>query len=134
MAGRTRRKYQTDANHIFYVQLDSRNDVLGIAGTEPDGGATENITLKVAGNKNEVGLHPRYALFARKIGGADGGAINAEEDPQTPAELGYVQTAAAYKKIPLLTKAAGDALTSTTSIVLGSETFTFVKVVDERRV
>jgi hypothetical protein len=117
-----RRKYQTDAGNIFYVLVDERPAVTGISGASPAGALTEEMTLRVTANSKAFGLHPRYALFARTIGSQDEPSNN----------LSYSTAASAYKRIPLLTPAAGNALSEDTTITLDGVVFGWVRNVRER--
>lgn len=134
MAGFTKKKYQADSGNIYYVRLDSRNDVLAVAGAEPGGAVTEDMTLVVSRSSRSFGLHPRYAVFSRPLGGGLGQGTNTEEDPLTNDELGYVTEGKAYKYVPILTEAAATALTTNTTINLSGVTFTWVRNVKEEAV
>lgn len=91
MADFDRKKYQTDAGNVFFTKMDINTQVQAVAGDEPEGEPTENMTCLISQNNREAGLRPRYAVYGRALGGdnVDGAR--------------YVSSGQAYKKIAILT-------------------------------
>lgn len=90
--------YQTDEGNIFKVRMDSDPVLDAIRGEQPAGELTENMHVKVSLNDKEVGISPRHTLFGRSVG------------TESSATTCLVDTGVRYKRVPILTVSAFDAI------------------------
>jgi hypothetical protein len=113
-----RKKYSTDNGSVFFTLLDGRAGAQEVAGDEPAGTMTENMTVRFTKNNKEVGIRPRHALLARSIGTQD-------EDSC------LVTTAERYKRVIVLTKARLDEIELEEEFTIGEATYKVKKLIDE---
>lgn len=114
-----RLKYQTDNGSIFYTIQEDDTGIAAIAGAPPTGEATEEMTVRISKNTRQVGIRPRYALLARKVG-TDGEGAN-----------GLVQYGFHYRKVAILTDTQADTLEPETTYTIAGVAYTLKRVVKE---
>ncbi len=115
-------KYQTDKGNIFNCRMDSFDAVQTVAGDEPAGAVTENLTILVSKSDREFGIRPRLAIYGRPLG-----------QDNVPGDR-YVRAGTAYKRVAILTAERFNALNKDTApnIVIGGVTFAFKSKMSER--
>jgi len=109
MGLKTRHKYQSDKGNILYVLVDDSAPQT-LIGTEPSDAETENMTVRLSKNNQEVGIRPRFAVLSRTIG-----TEGKNSDGRT------TQTKA-YRSVAVLTKSHLDSLTVGTEVSFTGET------------
>lgn len=115
MADFERKKYESDRGNVFYCRMDNYSAVQTVAGSEPEGEVTEELTILVSKTDGEFGIRPRLAIYKRPLGEA-----NTDGDR-------YVKQGAAYKRVAILTPARYVELDADTApdIVIGGITFKY---------
>ena len=119
-------RYETDNGNCFKIRADADAVLDAVRGASSPLALTENMTVKMSKNDNEVGISPRYALFGRSIG------------TESPATIGLTDTATRYKKVAVFTTDSfalivtgkiGDA--SVTNFTQNGATYYALNLVDE---
>ena len=95
--------YTTDAGNFFNLVMDKDTVLDTVRGTGSTSALTENMTIKLSKNNKEVGITPRYTIFAREIG------------TNTSSTTCLIDTGKKYKFVPSLTEAAWDAVVTDAS-------------------
>lgn len=117
--------YVTNKGSRFALKMDDAAVLDTVRGAPAAGALTENLTIKLSKNNKQIGIQPRYILFARNIG------------IENPLTIGLTDTGKRYRSVPSLTEAAWNAVDTDassadrTTFIQNGATYYAVRKVDE---